>query len=409
MPLRNCIMNNAYDPMTPLKRNDINAQITVNVTALRTTCITLFALTLASICLRILFAFRKVRYFSLDDYILFLSALVLSIATSILLYTLSVLPTPTPQNDHHPQLLLNYTYAIQTLLWTTIFWIKFSFLAFFWDGVSRGRMGTGLKGYFWTSVGVVGVGWMYMLLSPFVICGGGMCGADADIGPYTALTYIGTFLDILSDVMILTIPTLLLVHVSLLPIRLKVYLAAFSTLSLVKISLSIARSCRINGRSGRLEDAFWVLFCLYAETSVAVLMTSLTAYRTVFAIQPKHTRPRQVVLQPTSTQARHKSSIPASIEDTIKLASEAKTSLVKLPAVSFEKLCYFVKRNGRKERERDIFERCESGFGWLERDDGDGDGVHPDPRYDHVSGIPIYYMQTVASASAERSSSIWKD
>jgi hypothetical protein len=69
----------------------------------------------------------------------------------------------------------------------------------------------------------------------------------------------------------------------------KVALGAFLCLSLVMALLAIVRVSKVRGEAGRV-DIPWEFFFMFMEASVAVIMGSLTAFRTLFVNDTDHSR-----------------------------------------------------------------------------------------------------------------------
>ncbi|KAK8116330.1 Integral membrane protein [Apiospora sp. TS-2023a] len=92
------------------------------------------------------------------------------------------------------------------------------------------------------------------------------------------MTGLVTGLDALSDVLIASIPIIVL-HRAKIRTRQKISLGVFLCLNLVMVCLAITRASKINGAAG--VDVPWEFFWQFMEASVAVLMGSLTVFRTL--------------------------------------------------------------------------------------------------------------------------------
>lgn len=96
-----------------------------------------------------------------------------------------------------------------------------------------------------------------------------------------------TAADIITDIMIVSIPILLL-HKTQLRLSHKIRILTFLCLSIVMVALALARLIHGLTRdySGVLTfSMIWTHLWLHLESSVAVLMGGVTAFRTVFARQ----------------------------------------------------------------------------------------------------------------------------
>lgn len=104
------------------------------------------------------------------------------------------------------------------------------------------------------------------------------------------LTAIVISLDILTDVMIIAIPVRLLWAVQIRP-RQKLCLGLSLCLSIFMIITAIVKISGLRDSRGAF-NMVWVMFWHYAEGCIAVLMISLTAFRSLFVSQnPSPPRP----------------------------------------------------------------------------------------------------------------------
>ncbi|KAL8719419.1 MAG: hypothetical protein Q9225_003584 [Loekoesia sp. 1 TL-2023] len=88
------------------------------------------------------------------------------------------------------------------------------------------------------------------------------------------------FLDIFTDVLLITIPVTLLWRVRI-SLRRKLVLGTILSLSIFTMIVSIVRIAGGNLPNG-LVDSIWVNFWLQVEAAVAVMIVSITAYRSLF-------------------------------------------------------------------------------------------------------------------------------
>lgn len=153
---------------------------TIKNTPFRITASILFALALLSVLSRICLKIRHSRNFHLDDYILFFGTACLIAGTGMLFSGLdSFYLGPVIQSQ--PELVslvppkffpelqrqLGFIYAMLTLIWTTTFAVKLSFLAFFRDIV---RAVPGMKWYYRATIWTTIVAWAYINSTPFIVC-----------------------------------------------------------------------------------------------------------------------------------------------------------------------------------------------------------------------------------------------
>ncbi|KAI0972793.1 hypothetical protein F4678DRAFT_52285 [Xylaria arbuscula] len=235
------------------------------------------------------------RRLCLDDAFLVLAAASLAAATGILyhiryflyLHTAAVLdPEVLPYviADFNQLLDLQKTsYPYLALIWTTTFAVKACFIAFMrpllWH-ISRG-----VNWYYWFIVIFSTISWAFVVAEPFIICP--YFGVDAiqcfdsvlNKEKTIALTALVTVLDILSDIMVVSLPIIVLRN-SLLNRSTKFGLAIFLCLSIIMALLAIVRISGFYYKS--LEDDIWEFFWQQTEGAVAVMMASITAFRTLF-------------------------------------------------------------------------------------------------------------------------------
>lgn len=93
-------------------------------------------------------------------------------------------------------------------------------------------------------------------------------------------TGITTAMDITTDALVVSIPIILLWRVSI-NLRQKIGLGILLCLSLVMAIIAIARMSGINLKSG-VVDIVWLAFWQQQESSIAVIMISISAFRSLF-------------------------------------------------------------------------------------------------------------------------------
>lgn len=93
-------------------------------------------------------------------------------------------------------------------------------------------------------------------------------------------TGITTAMDITTDALVVSIPIILLWRVRI-NLRQKIGLSVLLCLSLVMAVIAIARMSGINLKSG-VVDIVWLAFWQQQESSIAVIMISISAFRSLF-------------------------------------------------------------------------------------------------------------------------------
>ncbi|KAI8622927.1 hypothetical protein F5Y19DRAFT_483288 [Xylariaceae sp. FL1651] len=209
----------------------------------------------------------------LDDIFLILSAASLCAATGILYhicYFLYLHSAALLAPQVLPYLLVNYSellelqkkvYPFLALTWTTTYSVKGVFCM---------------------------TSWAFVVTEPFIICP--YFGLDAlqcfsstvDEKKTLGLTTLVTVLDILSDIMVVSIPIIVL-RSSLLSRSTKFGLAMFLCLSIFMVICAIIRIAGFHYDG--VEDDIWEFFWQHTEAAVAVIMASITAFRTLFVKQ----------------------------------------------------------------------------------------------------------------------------
>jgi hypothetical protein len=125
----------------------------------------------------------KWRHLMLDDYISFAAAIFLVATTGVVYHITDVLYIATALEEatdkkavyallsetEYNQLLglMPWFYALGALAWTTIFFVKFAFLAFFRPLLSRVL---GMKIYYWVVVAINIGSWPVIVSEPWLMC-----------------------------------------------------------------------------------------------------------------------------------------------------------------------------------------------------------------------------------------------
>ncbi|CAH0031808.1 unnamed protein product [Clonostachys rhizophaga] len=230
----------------------------------------------------------------LDDYLLFFAALLL-IATAGFMYYICdeiylatvvradstlIFQLPADELTHMIDHAVQENAATLILAWTATFFVKFSFLAFFKMLI---RQVAGIKKYYWGIVIFTIFTWLFLICEPFILCPhfgikSLTCFDQSQNLLYVSMTGLITGLDVLTDVLIVTIPIFILRRVKMRLMQ-KIALGTFLCLSLMMAIMAIIRVSGITGVAG--VDIPWTFFWQFTEASVAVLMGSLTAFRTL--------------------------------------------------------------------------------------------------------------------------------
>ncbi|PSN61404.1 hypothetical protein BS50DRAFT_578420 [Corynespora cassiicola Philippines] len=291
-------VNHALDSASRIKRADTIVLVAV-----------LFGLSVFSLVARVALKLFDRRRFALDDYLMFFGIACLSTGVGIFYSGLDNLYLGTalvvnplliaelPPDSFRIFLSWNLNARLSSaviLFWTTTFCVKYSFLAFFHRIVKPIKE---LKLFWWFTLVITSLVWILLIMYPFIMCPYYNTAAlkcfDANYEKrFKILQSLGTVLDILTDVMIVSIPILALRKTTMI-LRQKLAIGIFLCLSVVMIILAIIRSLSLPGPVSRARDVPWTILWVYLESAVAVIMVSLTAFRTLFTLRREERRQRE--------------------------------------------------------------------------------------------------------------------
>ncbi|MCJ1310453.1 hypothetical protein MMC25_004117 [Agyrium rufum] len=265
----------------------------------------------------------RVRTFNrllVDDLILLFACLTLIASTSLTYIDLV--------NDIYEQDTLDQVFeneklqAIDTVLfWATIFAVKFSFLAFFRGLINRM---SDLTKWWWCVLLITIPSAGICMCVNFIACpyiGPGIlnCSDVTFFDKQLALLKATTVLDIATDVFIISIPVVLLWRVRI-TMRQKLALGAVLCLSVFMIIVSIVKVASVYTHGAREIDLPWVQFWGEAEACVAIMVASISAFRSLFLssndqknrqMKQRHQRPedeKHLALSSSSGALRQKAS-----------------------------------------------------------------------------------------------------
>ncbi|KAI1347201.1 hypothetical protein F5Y01DRAFT_329946 [Xylaria sp. FL0043] len=323
---------------------------------------------LALLCFvgRIAIRLRYQRRLCLDDAFLILAAASLITATGILYhicYFLYLHSAALLDPEVLPYVIADFnqlldlqkeTYPYLALIWTTTYAVKACFLVFMlpliWH-ISRG-----VNWYYWSIVIFSIISWAFVVAEPFIICP--YFGVDAiqcfnstvNEKKTVGLTALVTVLDIASDIMVVSLPIIILKK-SLLNRSTKFGLAIFLCLSIFMAAVAIVRISGFYYRG--LEDDIWEFFWQQTEGAVAVMMASITAFRTLFVKQKGDVRAETPEEVPHSHRFRRflaRFKVLAQEQPEEKPTSTASTlKLPKVPRPVLTGLRTFIRKNNGNE------------------------------------------------------------
>ena len=228
----------------------------------------------------------------LDDFLLLLACICLITSTVLLneaaptLYTIGLfgrtglaVSIPKALIIQFISKIQRYSYPFGTLIWTTIFLVKFSYLAFFRLLIDRQRP---IIIYWRIAMLVTGIAAVFNISSAFIGCAkfgddNYLCSNAYYTRRILAVEAVTISLDIITDLLILVVP-LYLLHKVRIRLAQKVGVGSFLCLSSFMVIIAVIRISRVHETDFEVWASFWQQF----EGCIAVLMISLTAFRTLF-------------------------------------------------------------------------------------------------------------------------------
>ncbi|MCJ1281732.1 hypothetical protein MMC26_001054 [Xylographa opegraphella] len=237
---------------------------------------------------------------------------------------------------------LKLLFTVQTLIWTVVFSVKFSFLSFFRPLVSRLAR---LK-IWWTIVVVFTVlTFAFCAADVFIICPhfdlSSLECANVAVTPKARSISIAVLvLDIITDVAIISIPIMLLWNAKIKP-RQKSGLLVSLCLSISMIIVALIRTT-LCPQLDQTQDVPYELFLFQLEGCIAVFMASVSAFRSLFASHgTRAVRPKPHFLWSSRHQLwnRGKSKLRAGTES-------GTNGLPSIPSATMTGLRTFINRDG---------------------------------------------------------------
>ena len=243
---------------------------------------------------RLIIRFLKLSKFFTDDYLLFFAGVALVAATVMVNLVLPYnqiavdfgarLIPPPPDIVH----ILDYNIKYQTttvmLTYTAIFGVKFSFLFFFRQLLGRTRT---LYVYWWCVFLFTIPCAVICACAEFMVCPAfgerimAVC-VESGLQRQMATLYVTVVLDIVSDLLLMSIPVMLLWKVQM-NIRRKLGIGWLLCLSSFCIVCAIVRAVGHYLANGQ-NDVVWILFWKNMEACVAIIACSMTAFRGLWSI-----------------------------------------------------------------------------------------------------------------------------
>ncbi|MCJ1310649.1 hypothetical protein MMC25_004315 [Agyrium rufum] len=243
---------------------------------------------------------------------------------------------------------LQYLNPTATLLIATIVFVKFSFLIFFralaWP-LPR------LMRWWWCVLAILVPCCIFLLLTETISCryqGAQVifkCTSSTAQTRDQVIVYLTAAIDILTDLLTISIPIFLLWNVKI-TLRRKLILGAIFSLSVFMIAIAIIRVSKQRLANGT-TDPVWAFFWLGIEASVAVIVNSGTAFRSLFVKQDSryNKSPRNVKPEQASPSPRHWKNWGKSGSQ----ASSQQLRMPEIPSATFTGVRSFIHRAGRDD------------------------------------------------------------
>ncbi|KAF2726577.1 hypothetical protein EJ04DRAFT_557902 [Polyplosphaeria fusca] len=258
-----------------------------------------FFLAIAVIALlgRIMIRLTIHTHLHLDDYILVFGAFALIGATAAIyrfahfIYVLNNLKfhrKAVPTEDDYTAIgnAQAIAYALFSLAWTTIFSVKLCFLTSFRAMIAN--VSTRMNVWYWVVMALTALCFIISLAEIFVVCpysGSNLllhCTPDVPARKTLAMHILVTSGDILTDIMIISIPVWILRNVRI-RLRKKLTISLFLCPSIAMITTSTLRFAAgyFHGKC----DLSWHFLTLFLQSCVAVIMACVAAFRSFFVEQ----------------------------------------------------------------------------------------------------------------------------
>ncbi|KAI0479831.1 hypothetical protein F4859DRAFT_529965 [Xylaria cf. heliscus] len=325
--------------------------------AYRVTIGVFFGIALLSVLARAAIRLRTQRRFALDDYLLFIAAAFLTGTTGLAYYICDAFYLATIISKDGPaaffqlsphqgdqvldNALLENIFLV--LAWTATFSVKFSFLAFFKQMIFRVDR---IRYYYWSVVVFTVISYLFLVGEAFILCHEWRleslkCFDASKNLLYVSFTGLITGLDVLTDILIVSIPIILLRRTNIRTSQ-KAGLGVFLCLSIVMISFALTRVSKIRGVVG--IDIIWEFFWQYMETAVAVIMGSLTVVRSLLVYQIKGGHAQSPAGARPLGNSYYRLRFPYRRKKNIELESQ---ELPSVPSATMTGLRTFIRRNNR--------------------------------------------------------------
>ncbi|MCJ1419538.1 hypothetical protein MMC32_005893 [Xylographa parallela] len=175
--------------------------------------------------------------------------------------------------------------TVVSLLWLSVFAVKFSFLSFFYRLISHSRR---LKIWWWCCVVISVPLTIANIIDPWIIChsykpiGLQDCAIPSNVRASTITLEYAFAFDIFTDLLVISIPIMLLHKSRSLYLRQKLILGSMLCLSIFLIIISVFRFISTQPALSGVWAYVWYLFWAVIQAFVAIILVSATVFRSLF-------------------------------------------------------------------------------------------------------------------------------
>ncbi|KAF2735270.1 hypothetical protein EJ04DRAFT_552053 [Polyplosphaeria fusca] len=218
-----------------------------------------------------------------NDYFLVVSLPALLIGAGVLHSALGSLYAGVQPSSNEPLREAPRLTAAIELLWITIYSVKFCFLAQFkFHKPPYAYVSVHLTRHYWACVALTGAAFVFTIIQPIVSCPNSRdCQYfHASNVVIVALASAVTAVDIVTDLLVISIPVLLIYMANFTKSR-TVLNCVFKSLSLFAIAIAVTRLRFQYDAESRQIQQVPMIFWLFVEAAVAVVMASISSYRTI--------------------------------------------------------------------------------------------------------------------------------
>ncbi|MCJ1290232.1 hypothetical protein MMC34_001768 [Xylographa carneopallida] len=172
-----------------------------------------------------------------------------------------------------------------SLFWLSVFAVKFSFLSFFHRLIVHSRR---LKIWWWCCVVISVPLTIANIIDPWLVCpsykpiGIQECATPKNVKGSTITLEYGFAFDILTDLLVISIPIILLHNSRSLYLRQKLILGFMLCLSIFLIIISVFRFISTQPGISGVWAYVWYLYWGNIQASIAIILVSATVFRSLF-------------------------------------------------------------------------------------------------------------------------------